>query len=106
MQSAVNLGAKLDIKDLAIIDHIIECYKSHDTENKMIGGKLYIKVKAKSIITALPLLGINTERGINKRLNKLKECGLIERCDENKSLHDSYFSISDKLNDYIKSSCI
>ena len=96
--SAVGLG--LDIIDLAILDSIASFILSGRSEKIVIGMNAYYWVSAKSIIEDLPLLGISTERGINKRVDKLIDAGMLSRCPENERLHKSFIAIGPRYYSY------
>ena len=94
-KAIVELGLqdKLDFIDLAIYDFITEFMLCEDCHKIHIGGSRYFWIKADLIIENLPLLGITTTRGINKRIDKLIDCGLLERCPDNQTLHQSFYKV-------------
>lgn len=94
-KAIVDLGlqGKVDFIDLAIYDFITEFMMCDDCVNIQIANTKYFWIKAELIIENLPLLGITTPRGINKRIDNLVECRLLERCDDNQSLHQSFYKV-------------
>lgn len=72
-------GIDIDLIDAAILDFIHKF--SHCSKAKaMVTDKgKYFLLQPKLIIQELPILGINTERGIQKRIAKLVDCGLLEK---------------------------
>lgn len=94
-KAIVDLGlqGKVDFIDLAIYDFITEFMLCDDCVNIQIADTKYFWIKPELIIENLPLLGITTPRGINKRIDNLVECGLLERCKDNQSLHQSFYKV-------------
>lgn len=96
----MGLQDKVDFIDLAIYDFITSFMLCEDCVKTNINGIQYFWIKPSLIIDEMPLLGINTTRGINNRINKLADCGLLERCPINQSLHQPYFKIGPKYKEY------
>jgi len=101
-KAVVDLGlqGKLDFIDLAIYDFVIEFMLCDDCHKINIGNEQYYWIKADLIIENLPLLGITTARGVNKRIEKLIECNLLERCPDNKNLRQSFFKVGKLYKEY------
>ena len=101
-KAIVDLGLqdKVDFIDLVIYDFITDFMLCDDCSKMQIGGVQYFWIKADLIIDNLPLLGITTTRGINKRIDKLVECKLLERCNDNQNLHQSFFKVGKNYNAY------
>lgn len=101
-KAVVDLGlqGKLDFIDLAIYDFVIEFMLCDDCHRINIGNEQYYWIKADLIIENLPLLGITTARGVNKRIEKLIECNLLERCPDNKNLRQSFFKVGKLYKEY------
>ena len=101
-KAIVDLGLqdKVDFIDLVIYDFITDFMLCDDCSKMQIGGVQYFWIKADLIIDNLPLLGITTTRGINKRIDKLVECKLLERCNDNQNLHQSFFKVGENYNAY------
>lgn len=91
----------LDIIDLALFD-AIRCFMiSSKAETIAIDRQVYYWVSPDLLIKEMPLLGITTPRGINKRLENLIDAKLLERCPNNQSIKRSYFKMGEKYNLYM-----
>ena len=101
-KAIVDLGLqdKLDFIDLAIYDFITEFMLCDDCQKMIIGNEQYFWIKSDLILENMPLLGITTARGINKRIEKLIEYDLLERCPDNKNLRQSFFKVGKLYNEY------
>lgn len=101
-KAIVDLGLqdKLDFIDLAIYDFITEFMLCDDCQKMIIGNEQYFWIKADLIIENMPLLGITTTRGINKRIERLIEYDLLERCPDNKNLRQSFFKVGKLYKEY------
>ena len=96
----LGLQGRVDVIDLAIYDFVTEFMLCEDCHKINIGNEQYYWVKADLIIENLPLLGITTTRGINKRIEKLIECNLLERCPDNQTLRQSFFKVGKLYKEY------
>lgn len=101
-KAIVELGFqdKLDLIDIAIFDFITDFMLCEDCHKIHVGGSSYFWIRADFIIENLPLLGITTTRGINKRIDKLIDCGLLERCPDNQTLHQSFYRVGVNYKNY------
>lgn len=101
-KAIVDLGLqdKLDFIDLAIYDFITEFMLCEDCQKMIVGNEQYFWIKADLIIENMPLLGITTTRGINKRIERLIEYDLLERCPDNKNLRQSFFKVGKLYKEY------
>jgi len=101
-KAIVDLGLqdKLDFIDLAIYDFITEFMLCDDCQKMIVGNEQYFWIKADLIIENMPLLGITTTRGINKRIERLIEYDLLERCPDNKNLRQSFFKVGKLYKEY------
>lgn len=101
-KAIVDLGLqdKLDFIDLAIYDFITEFMLCDDCQKMIIGNEQYFWIKSDLIIENMPLLGITTTRGINKRIEKLIEYDFLERCPDNKNLRQSFFKVGKLYKEY------
>lgn len=97
---AVDLNLGLDIVDLAVFAFVKDFMLSFKCERKEIDGKCYVWVNPQIAIDELPLVGITTTRGINMRLEKLINAGLLERYEGNKNLHKCYICPGAKFSLY------
>ena len=101
-KAIIDLGLqdKVDFIDLAIYDFITEFMLSDECRKLNIDNVQYFWVKSDAVIENLPLLGITTTRGISKRIDKLVNCGLLERCEDNQTLHQSFFKVGKNYQAY------
>ena len=101
-KAVIDLGLqdKVDFIDLAIYDFITEFMLSDECRKLNIDNIQYFWVKSEAVIENLPLLGITTARGISKRIDKLVNCGLLERCEDNQTLHQSFFKVGKNYQAY------
>ena len=101
-KAIVDLGLqdKLDFIDLAIYDFITEFMLCDDCQKMIVGNEQYFWIKADLVIENMPLLGITTTRGINKRIERLIEYDLLERCPDNKNLRQSFFKVGKLYREY------
>lgn len=99
-KSCVDLKLNLDIIDLAIYD-CIKAFAITDSCVKItINNIVYFWMQPGKIKEELPLLGITTTRGISKRIDKLIESGLLERCPDNQSLQKTFLKFGSKASEY------
>lgn len=101
-KAIVDLGLqdKLDFIDLAIYDFITEFMLCDECRKLNIDNVQYFWIKSDLIIENMPLLGITTARGISKRIDKLIDCDLLERCNDNQNLHQSFFKVGKNYQAY------
>lgn len=101
-KAIIDLGLqdKVDFIDLAIYDFITEFMLCDECRKLNIDNVQYFWIKSDLIIENLPLLGITTTRGISKRIDKLIDCGLLERCNDNQNLHQSFFKVGKNYQAY------
>ena len=90
-QAVVSMGLNEDFIDLCIYDCITSFMFTEQCRKVTIQNETYYWVSPSLIISEMPLLGISTERGINKRIDNLVEAGLLMRCPDNQSLKASYY---------------
>lgn len=98
---ALNHDSGLDIVDLAIFDFVRSLMNSPTCESVVINGKSYYWIEPSLAIKEMPILGIATARGMNKRLDNLIEKGLLERCPTNQSTKKTYLCAGPKYDSYI-----
>lgn len=101
-KAIIDLGLqdKVDFIDLAIYDFITEFMLCNECRKLNIDNVQYFWIKSDVIIENMPLLGITTARGVSKRIDKLVGCGLLERCNDNQSLHQSFFRVGENYQAY------
>ena len=95
------LGVSLDVIDLSIFDFMAAFMLSSKCTTINHNSVVYYWISPKHVIQEMPLLGINTERGINKRIDKLILSGFIERCPDNKNLKNTYFKLGKNGESYL-----
>lgn len=87
------LSDNLDFLDAAIFDfmkdfmHTSRCVKVH------FDGEIFYWISHQLIIDNLPLLRINTKRGIIKRIEKLEVAGLLIRHENSRKLNRTYYKV-------------
>ena len=71
---------KTDLIDWVIIDYLHDWQtRGFDNAKKVIiGEKFFLWINYKYLIKELPMIGINTKKGISDRIKKLRELDLIE----------------------------
>lgn len=72
------LNKNLDIKDIMIIDFIVNFIKSGKLVSRNIDGKDYFWIKTRLIIECLPILNIASKEMIRARLKKLIKLNILE----------------------------
>lgn len=75
----IKSGIDIDLADAVILDFLRKLANSSKAISVMTDKGKFFMVKAKLIIDELPILGITTERGIRKRIDKLMEVGLLRK---------------------------
>lgn len=92
-KAVIALGLELDLVDMAIFDDIF-CFATSGRCQWLKGADGdYFWLSPKVIIEDLPLLGINSERGIRARISKLVDTGLLVKCHLNQQLGRSYYAL-------------
>lgn len=100
-QAVVSMGLNVDFIDLCIYDCITSFMFTEQCRKVTIQNETYYWVSPSLIISEMPLLGISTERGINKRIDNLVEAGLLMRCPDNQSLKASYYKVGSNYSKYM-----
>lgn len=95
-----NDSKSLDIVDLALYDAIKTFIISSRAQTISVHNHIYYWVSPNMLIEEMPILGISTTRGINKRIDKLIDAKLLERCPENQSTKRTYVTMGEKYNQY------
>lgn len=96
----MNDFSSLDVVDLALYDAIKSFILSDKCETIIIDHQVYYWVSPVHLIEEMPILGINTTRGINIRIDKLIGAELLERCPQNQSTKKTYVKMGRKYNLY------
>ena len=68
----------LDLKDIHILEYVINVIDSGLLYKRLIQGKRYHWIKNKTILNDLPVLEIETTGALRKRIKFLAEKGFIE----------------------------
>lgn len=84
----------VDMVDSAILSWSRNYRASNGSEKMEIDGVLYVWISHTKVIEELPLLGINSARGIRKRMAKLADSGLLILHPNCKNLKRSYYAFS------------
>lgn len=100
-KAAVEMGINVDFIDLAIMDYVSALLQSSKCSRIINNEKEYGWADPKHIIEDMPLLGITTPKGINVRLEKLIEAGLLVRCPDNVSLRKTYLRVGERYDEYV-----
>jgi len=97
--AVISNGLNIDLIDCAIFDYLKDfahCDKISKTYHE---GKSYFYIKWNKIVDDMPMIGINTRKGIIARINNLIECKLLERHPDNQTNGQSMFCFGEN---YIK----
>lgn len=100
-KAIIDLGLSLDVIDLSIFDFCASFMLSNKCTSINHDGKVYYWITAKTIIEGLPIIGISTERGINKRIENLILANLLVRCPDNQEMKSSYFRLGELADEYL-----
>ncbi len=96
-KAAVDSGLSLDIVDLAIFDFIKDfiltgaCRKVRDEHGE------WFWISNKIIIEQMPVLGISTQEGMRKHINRLCDEGVLVRHPDCISARKSLYKLGDKF---------
>ena len=100
-KAIIDLGLSLDVIDLSIFDFCASFMLSNKCTSINHDGKVYYWITAKTIIEGLPIIGISTDRGINKRIENLIIANLLVRCPDNQKMKSSYFRLGELADGYL-----
>lgn len=100
-KAAIEHFPSLDIVDLAIFDFIKDFTNSRVCRKVVTDNGVFFMLRWRLIADQLPILNIKTSMGINKRLNKLVEAGLLIRNATNKQERNSLFKWGDNYDKMI-----
>jgi len=93
-------GLGLDLADLALFDFVQSFVQSGRCECVSMDDKPFFWISPQFVIDEMPILGINTTRGINIRFENLINAGLLVRGPENKSKRKTYLAFGPRVADY------
>lgn len=78
----------LDLVDAAILAFLADCFASPRIHRRTLEGETWWWVKRTWLASEMPLLGITTRQGIEKRIARLRDAGLLET-----TVMDGHFSM-------------
>lgn len=87
----LGLQEKLDLTDLALFDFIYHTMNNPAMPKTTIDGEDYWTIRASLVIQECPLLGIKNRISFHRRMQKLREVGLIERYGNNQKENTSLY---------------
>lgn len=93
------ISEDLDFNDGAILSYMVDF--APRAETTIFDGNIYYWFGIGKIIEDMPMLKIKTNRGVSKRIDKLIDCGLVERHPRNQERGQSYFRFGPKYGDLI-----
>lgn len=74
---AIELNVKAD--ELIVLRYFVDFQGTGVMKHEMINGKVYHWLSYKKVMEDLPIININTNKGIAKRFDRLAEVGLLEK---------------------------
>lgn len=89
--AVVKHGLKLDLIDCALFDYLKDFAHCDKISKTFSDGKSYFYIKWNKIVDDMPMLGINTRKGIIARINNLIDSKLLERHPDNQTNGQSMF---------------
>lgn len=95
-KAIIENGINIDLIDASIFDFIKDFSHSPKCETIQILSVKYFWISHTLIIENLPLLGIKSKRGIQKRIDNLVETGLLKRHPDCKQMARTYYCFGDK----------
>lgn len=96
-KAAVDSGLSLDIVDLAIFDFIKDFINTRVCRKVTDECGEWFWISNKIIIEQMPVLGITTEKGMRKHINKLCSKGVLERHPDCVSAKKSLYKLGDRF---------
>ena len=90
-QRLIDLG--LDFIDAGILRWIVASFRMGNMEEQEFDEKNYFQVHYQTVIEELPILHIKSKKAIARRLNKMVNCGLMEKYVNRKEGNYTYFRI-------------
>lgn len=87
----LGLQEKLDLIDLALFDFIYHMMNNPAMPKTTIDSEDYWTIRASLVIQECPLLGIKNRISFHRRMQKLREAGLIERYGNNQKENTSLY---------------
>lgn len=100
-KAAVDSGLSLDIVDLAIFDFIKDFVLTRACRKVIDKYGEWFWISNKIIIEQMPVLGITTEKGMRKHMNKLCSEGVLERHPDCVSAKKSLYKLGEKFEELL-----
>jgi len=69
----------LDVIDAVILRWITDFYNTGRMKTRKVNGKEYFWINYQTIINDLPILKIDNRRSLARRIDKLVDCGILEK---------------------------
>ena len=91
-KAVIDNNLDIDIIDYAIFDLLKDFSLSKECKKMIVEDKTYYFFGWRLISHQLPMIKIKSRQGINKRINKLIDCQLLERYENNKEENKAYFA--------------
>ena len=86
----------LDLKDAALLRYFVDFKDTNSMSMLVVDNKPYYWLKYEALKDDLPILGINSNIVLRRRLKKLEECGVLEHYHKLEGGSFSYYAIGDK----------
>ena len=100
-KAAVDSGLSLDIVDLAIFDFVKDFVLTRACRKVIDKYGEWYWISQKIIIEQMPVLGITTEKGMRKHINKLCNEGILERHPDCVSAKKSLYKLGEKFEELL-----
>lgn len=97
----LGLQDKLDAIDLLLFDFVYHLMNKPTSSKMTVNGKEYVMIRHNLIAQECPILGINHRDTFRKRMLKLVDAGLLNRCDSNQETGNSLYSRGDKFSVFV-----
>ena len=93
----------LDLKDAMLLRYFVDFRDTESMSMIIVDNKPYYWVKYDHLKSDLPILGINSNDALRKRLKKLEECGILGHYHKLEGGSYSYYCLGDNYPKLIKS---
>lgn len=97
----LGLQDKLDAIDLLLFDFVYHLMNKPNASKMTVNGKEYVMIRHNLIAQECPILGINHRDTFRKRMLKLVDAGLLNRCDSNQEVGNSLYSRGEKFSVFV-----
>ena len=85
----------LDLKDAALLRYFVDFKDTNSMSMIIVDNKPYYWLKYEALKDDLPILGINSNVVLRRRLKKLEECGILQHYHKLEGGSFSYYAIGD-----------